>query len=387
MGNPQLQVLFVLEYYSPHVGGVETLFQSLVEGLQQRGVQCTVLTQRFRPDLPAREQTSNGALIRRIRVPNRYFFTFFAFFHALSLARKADVLHTTSYNAALPAFLAGALFRNPVIITFHEAWGKLWFRLPFQSRISAWGHYQFEQLLLTLPFRYFIGVSKATSRRLAEEKVDTSRIRTIYNGLDYSVYATPIDEKPPVPPPNFTYTYFGRIGMSKGLDQLLPAAKKLAMTYPESTLQLIVPEEPANMRSWLDQTVEKYDLSRQVRIRSSLSKSDLETALRASDWVVIPSYSEGFCFAAAEVVALGIPIVHSGQGALPEVVSNFYVEADGVDHKHLFQALHSAARGDWSYRPFRPFPLSDSVAAYQKLYESLFSKAGGPSAFENHRDS
>ncbi len=374
MGKPQLQVLFVLEYYYPHVGGVETLFHSLVEGLQESGVQCTILTQRFQPDLPARERTVSGAFVRRIRVPNRYIFTFIAFFHALRLARKADVLHTTSYNAALPAFFAGALFRRPVIITFHEAWGKLWFRLPFQHRLSARGHYLFEQLLLKLPFRYFIGVSRATSRRLAEEGVPDERIRTIYNGLDYSGYPSPAGSQPSVPPPNFTYTYFGRIGLSKGLDQLLPAAKKLAMAYPESTLQLIVPDQPAAMRQWLQETVERLELTSQVRIRSSLSKVELEEAIRASDWVVIPSYSEGFCFAAAEVVALGVPIVHSGQGALPEVVSGYYVEAGGPDHQSLFEGLEKAAVGSWTHRPFRPFPLSDSVAAYQALYQTLFSQ-------------
>lgn len=374
MGKPRLQVLFVLEYYYPHVGGVETLFQSLVEGLQERGIQCTILTQRFLPDLPARERTASGALVRRIRVPNRYVFTFIAFFHALGLARKADILHTTSYNAALPAFLAGVVFRRPVLITFHEVWGKLWFRLPFQNRLGARGHYLFEQLLLKLPFRYFIGVSRATARRLAEEGVHKKRIRTIYNGLDYTDYPDPRERQPPVVPPDFTYTYFGRIGMSKGLDQLLPAAKKLAIAYPESTLQLIVPDKPAAMRQWLQETVERLGLTARVSIRSSLSKVELEEAIRASDWVVIPSYSEGFCFAAAEVAAMGVPIVHSGQGALPEVVSGYYVKAAGPDHQSLFAGLEKAAIGSWTHRPFRPFPLADSVAAYRALYQTLFSR-------------
>jgi len=386
MGQTQLQVLFVLEYYYPHVGGVETLFQSLVDGLQERGVQCSILTQQFQPDLPAREHAESGAYIRRIRVPNRYFFTFIAFFHALGLARKVNVLHTTSYNAALPAFFAGLLFRRPVLITFHEAWGRLWFKLPFQSRIGAWGHYLFEQLLLKLPFRYFIGVSRATSCRLAEEGVSTKRIHTIYNGLDYSAYPGPPEGQPPVAPPNFTYTYFGRIGISKGLDQLLPAAKRLAMAYPESTLQLIVPDEPASMRQWLGATVERLELTAQVTIRSSLSKADLRDVLRASDWVVIPSYSEGFCFAAAEVVAMGIPVVHSGQGALPEVVSGYFAEAEGPDHQSLFRALKKAAEGSWTYRPFRPFPLADSVAAYQELYQTLFSQRGTPNELEKDRN-
>jgi len=45
---------------------------------------------------------------------------------------------------------------------------------------------------------------------------------------------------------------------------------------------------------------------------------------------VIPSYSEGFCFAALEACALNIPVISSDMGALKETVSNKHLKL-----KHL----------------------------------------------------
>lgn len=365
---PQTRILFVLEYYYPHIGGVETLFHQLVTALQQSGVTCTILTQRFSPALAAKERTPAGTTIRRLAVPNRYLFTLVAFLMGFSYFRKTDLIHTTSYNAAIPAFLGGLFFRKPVLITFHEAWGKLWFQLPFMSRLAASGHYAFEQVLFRLPFRYFIGVSQATSQRLLEEGVPPKRIKTIYNGLNYSAFHNHPHHQP-APVSAFQMTYFGRIGLSKGLDLLLPAFAHLVKTYPHGHLQLIVPEKPTKMVTWLRKTITRLGIENHTTVFFSLPQKDLQEKLRASNWVVIPSYSEGFCFAAAEAVAMGIPIVHSGQGALPEVVSGYFVEANSHETDDLLEALLQAAAGDWSYRPFRPFPLTDSVAQYMSLYQ------------------
>ena len=74
--------------------------------------------------------------------------------------------------------------------------------------------------------------------------------------------------------------------------------------------------------------IEEYDLHSCVRIFHHLSKPELIEKITQSDAVVIPSYSEGFCYAAVESVALGMPIISSGRGALPEVVSGKFITLD-----------------------------------------------------------
>ena len=43
---PSPTILFCLDYYYPHVGGAEVLFQNLAEGLVARGWRAIVVTQR-----------------------------------------------------------------------------------------------------------------------------------------------------------------------------------------------------------------------------------------------------------------------------------------------------------------------------------------------------
>jgi glycosyltransferase involved in cell wall biosynthesis len=56
----------VLTYYAPHWTGLTRIAQYAAEGMAARGHQVTVLTSRFRGDLPA-EETRNG--VRVVRVP------------------------------------------------------------------------------------------------------------------------------------------------------------------------------------------------------------------------------------------------------------------------------------------------------------------------------
>jgi glycosyltransferase involved in cell wall biosynthesis len=124
------RLLFVLEYFHPHVGGVETLFGELTAGLAQRGYDVTVLTCGL-PGAP-REERWRGVHIVREPVPSiaaRYLFTLKAIPRAVRLARQADIVHTTTYNAAIPAWIAARLARRRAVVTVHEVYADQWNRL------------------------------------------------------------------------------------------------------------------------------------------------------------------------------------------------------------------------------------------------------------------
>ena len=209
-----MKILFILELYYPNIGGIEKLFKTLAEKLVEEGNEVTVITTRFRRGLPA-EENLNGVHIKRLKISSRFVFTFFGVFGMLREAFSADIIHTTSYNAAFPARLAGLIARKRVIITFHEAWGKLWFKMPFTDKISKTLFFIYEQFILHLGFYRFVAVSDYTANSLARMGVSKKRIIRIYNGLDYSKY----DDTNYSPPKEFTFTYFGRLGISKGFQQ------------------------------------------------------------------------------------------------------------------------------------------------------------------------
>jgi glycosyltransferase involved in cell wall biosynthesis len=373
-----LKILFVLENYHPNIGGVETLFKNLNDKLQDKDATTCVLTNRLSNHHPYFERTGTCS-IYRFRFFNRYLFTALAFLPVLKLAPGFDLVHTTSYNAALPAFLGAKLSRKKVIVTFHEVWGNLWFALPHMALPAKILHFLFEWFLLRLPFDQFIAVSAFTARKLKENGVPTHKIKLVHNGIDYADFSLGNSvgsgsEMTGSKTSEFTYTYFGRLGISKGLDILLEAATIFSQQVPRSKLKLILPLYPLSFLKKIKTQVQALGLQQHVAFLHELPFDELKSELLASHCVVIPSYSEGFCFAAAECSALGVPIVSSGRGALPEVVSGRFLHLEKLDANSLASALVKASRGDWKHVPLKKFELNRTLEQYLSLYRELTSK-------------
>jgi glycosyltransferase involved in cell wall biosynthesis len=322
------------------------------------------VTTRFREELK-KEEVLEGIQIYRVNCYNRFLFSFFSLPVILRHAKNYDVIHTTSYNAALPAWLAARIRRKPVLITFHEVWGQLWWQLPFASFPSRLAFYTWEQLLLKLSFNRFIGVSEFTRKALIDSGISKENTQRIYNGMDYKDFEGYQHQ----PPERFTFTYFGRLGISKGLDLLIPAMKSHLADYPESRLKLIIPTYPRSMFKRIVRLIEEHGIGAQVDFMHNLPRKKLFDEICHSSCVTVPSYSEGFCFVAAEVVALGVPIISSQRGALKEVVGGKMIAMRAQTVEALAEAMNRAREGDWLVKEVPAYQLEDSVQQYINLYE------------------
>lgn len=369
-----MRILFVLEHFHPYIGGAERLFQELTTALVREGQEVTVVTTRFRQDLPVREDFG-GVHIHRITCRNRFLFSFLSLGAVWRHARKCDLVHTTSYNAALPAWLGARLAGKPVVITFHEVWGRLWNRLPFIPFPLRLAYRMWEVLILQLRFDRVIAVSRATQRALEMAGVPPSRIDLIYNGLDYDRFPNNRHR----PSRGFSFTYFGRLGASKGLDLLLPAAARFLRDYPEARFNLVIPRYPESLYLQVMRLMSDQGLAGQVDIKHDLSREKLFEVILGSSCVVIPSYSEGFCFVAAEAVALGVPVISSQKAALEEVVGGSFLPIEPFTIEGLVEALAKAHKGEWAFRKPVHFPLQESVERYLALYREWLSVRTGAS--------
>ena len=361
-----MKILFVLEHYHPYLGGAEKLFKQLAEGLAARGDEVTVLTTRFKKDLPDQE-IIGGVHVERVQCYNRFLFTLFSLPRLAVLARQVDFIHTTTYNAALPAWLMGRLYRKPIILTFHEVWGKLWFELPFLTKTQRWLYYSFEQLITRLPFDHYVAVSDATRQALIATGIPEGKIQLIYNGIDYAAFENYQWEAPE----KFTVLYFGRLGVSKGLDLLIPAWGTFVVHHPESKLQLVIPKYPEGLYRTIQQLIEQWCPAKNIELRHELPNEELYQLVRNASAVVIPSYSEGFCFVAVEAMAIGTPIISSGRGALAEVVHGPYVQLTEHSVAGMAKSLEDAFQQEWLHRPPRNFPLQRAMEAYLVFYNQL----------------
>src|SRR4029077_12532559 len=69
--------------------------------------------------------------------------------------------------------------------------------------------------------------------------------------------------------------------------------------------------------------------------------SDRRALYEGARLLVLPSFHEGFGLPVLEAMSLGIPVVTSDRGALPEVVGDAGLTVDAEDHRALADAIHA----------------------------------------------
>ncbi|MCO6484356.1 MAG: glycosyltransferase family 4 protein [Saprospiraceae bacterium] len=361
-----MKVLFVLEHFHPYIGGAESLFLSLARELVAQGHGVGVVTTRFRSDLPEVEMM-DGITIHRVTCHNRFLFSFFSLSRVWKVAGAYDLIQTTSYNAALPAWIVAFLRRMPAVITFHEVWGRLWWQLPWIPMPMRLAYWCWERWILLLPFHRFVAVSRATAQSLIHAGKSPKAVTLIYNGLPEFPWAAYGHQ----PPGSFIFTYFGRLGYSKGLDILVPAALRFLEAHPDARFCCIIPTYPRPLYNRILRQIHSSVHAGRIELWHDLDPDRLFHLVAHSSCVVIPSYSEGFCFVAAEAVAIGVPVVHSGRAALAEVAGGKTITIDNLTEAAMYKALVDAHREAWTVSPPRSFPLEDAVRGYVALYEEV----------------
>lgn len=358
----------MLESFYPNVGGVEHLFYQLANKLVESGWKVTILTAR-----PYVKTNSNEAqhVFSSVTIPfrSRYLFTLFAFVYCLFLVPRNNIVHTTTYNAAIPAYLVSKVFNKKCIVTFHEYWGRLWFEFPFLSSLQRWLYFYFEKAVAKLKFDKFVAVSNYTKGSLITAGVDYRRILTIYNGIDYDQYPQkPIRAKKNMP---FRFLFVGRAGISKGLNILVDAVKLLRGREVEVIIQSPDTRQFGVLARIQAVVVKKRLQDVIVFKKEKLSSRELVDLMLKVDCLVVPSYSEGFCFSAVEACAIGLPVIHSGRGALKEVVSGRYLIFDKMKPRSLALKLEKAIKGEFVSQKLNKFELATTVSKYIELYEKL----------------
>lgn len=367
------KILFVLESYFPNIGGVENLFKLLAESLVSRGFEVEVLT--AKSQIPLNQKILNGVKITQIPFRSRFIFSFVGWIWGLSL--HADIIHTTSYNAALSAFVISMLRNKKIIVTFHELWGELWYKLPFLNNLQKSIYNRYEKFIANLNFDKFIAVSDYTKESLIEAGIKAEKILRIYNGIDYDKFHAElagIDNK--LQKSEFTFLFTSRAGVSKGLDILVEAVKELSHIVHRTSHSYRVVVHSSDDRQFgilkkIEDKAREYNLERVSFDRSRYTDEEWIELVSNANCVIIPSYSEGFSFVAAETCALGVPVIHSGKGALKEVVSGKFLEFENMNPRDLAEKMKLAMQDKFDEIPLKKFELKDSVLEYIKLYSEL----------------
>src|SRR3989338_6361631 len=328
-----MKILFICENYYPHQGGAEVLFKNLAEGLVQAGDEVSVITHLL-PNTPKHEIIDGVKVSRVFSFGSRYVFSFFSILRAIIASRRHDLIQTTTFNAAFPAWLAAKMTGKPAVLTVHEVWTGKWKEIAGFPRWQCWIHDFLERMIYRLPFDRYVCVSEATKRDLLKIGIPPEKATTIYNGFDYSFWdpakftekdAHNFREQHNLRD-KFVFFSWGRPGPSKGFEYAIKAMPAIIKEVPNALLLLMFGsvEKYTKKYAGLMSFIREINLPDHIRIIPSLPHEQLGIALKAADAVIIPSVSEGFGYTTLEAVAMKKPVIISNAGSLPEVVSGEY---------------------------------------------------------------
>lgn len=381
-----MKILFICENYLPHYGGAEVVFKNLAENYVKKGHQVTLLTHQL--EGTRKEEEING--VKVIRVPSfnsRYVFSFTAIPQAIKLAKKHDIIQTTSFNGAPPAWLASKLTRKPVVITVHEVWRKKWQKVTGFSWWKSQLHEFLEWAIYSLPYNHYICVSNSTKKDLLRVKIKENKVSAIHNGLDYQFWNDEDLDEEKVKgireeirekfglQDKFVYFSWGRSGSSKGFEYLIKAVPKISQQIPNSVFVLMLgsvekyPQKYQQLMGMIEE-VEKNHPGR-IRLIPPIPHQELRYYLKSFDCAVIPSIAEGFGFNVVEANQMGIPLVGSDAGSIPEVISGRYLLFRNKDSLNLAEKVVLVQEGKWLETPLKRFNWGESVERYLGVYEKL----------------
>lgn len=371
-----MKILFILDLYKPHIGGVEILFENVINWLVAQGHEVKILTSRFNKDLASFEKSDAGVEIYRVG-HNRYDFMFYCLGKWLKLARRADIIHTTTYNSAIPASIIGRITRKKVVLTVHEIFGKLRYRFTWRK---GFFYKLFESFIFKFHYDKYICVSNYTKNNLRIYFwLPDHKLITVYNGVDYDHRNTANFKESDVLAVrkhyhlehNYLWLFFWRPWISKGLIYLVKALPEIVKKIPSFKAVLIVSESPNNKADDVRAFIAHHHLGEHIVRLPGVKYKELGNYILASDVVIVPSLVEWFGFSAAETCALDQQLVVTNVASLTEVVSGKVNFVEPANEQDIAQKVIDFF--EWKYQSIaeKKFLWKDNVEKTLAVYRGL----------------
>ena len=242
-----------------------------------------------------------------------------------------DLVHSHTWYANLAGHLAGLLHGVPHVISAHS----LEPLRPWKAE-QLGGGYALSSWAEKTAYQAASGII-AVSNGMREDilrcypAVDPERVKVVHNGIDLEAWKHPQGQEADaqaaatlkrlgIDPDRPTVVFVGRITRQKGLPHLLRACEQLP-----ADVQVILcagapdtPEIKAEVEGLVARLREKR--TGVVWIEEMLPRPELIAVLAASDVFVCPSVYEPLGIVNLEAMAVGLPVVGSATGGIPDVI-------------------------------------------------------------------
>ena len=286
---------------------------------------------------------------------------------------KIDIVHAHEYKSDLLAYAVSRLHRVPIMATVHGLIRNNW-----KNRV----YIGLDQVVLKR-FDRVVAVSEETRRMLETHGLKRERLVVIHNGIVVENYAR---ERHPrgflrgrlaLPKEAVLIGNVGRLSPEKGQRDFLTAAAAVARSHPSARFLLI--GSGPDQRS-LEDYARSCGIGDRVFFTGHLE--DVRPSYADLDVLALTSHTEGFPNVVLEALCMGVPVLATAVGGVPEIIEDGTTGVLVAPHQPgavaeglrrlLEQPLWGAALADTGRRRVvQTLSFAARVAKEEKIYREL----------------
>ncbi len=232
---------------------------------------------------------------------------------------RPRMVHTHTSKAGAVGRVAAWLARIPIVI--HTPHGHLFY--GYYGPAISWVIRLFERLLALITDRIVTLTDRGAQEHVQYRIAAPDKFVTIPSGITLSVFrSVRIDpavkrKELGLPEEGPTVGTVGRLVPIKGHEWLLKAAPRVLAEFPHATF-VFLGEGP--LLGQLQQLAAELGITSHVMFLGA--RQDVPECLAIFDLFAFPSINEGMGRALIEAMAVGLPVVASRVGGIPDVVAD-----------------------------------------------------------------
>jgi glycosyltransferase involved in cell wall biosynthesis len=150
----------------------------------------------------------------------------------------------------------------------------------------------------------------------------------------------PAWEARPAPPRPGYFLFVGTLEPRKNIGRLLDAYERLLARHPDAPPLWLAGRVQKESSEWLAR-VGRAPLAGRVTYLGYIASSDKRDLYAGALALLVPSLYEGFGLTALEAMTVGVPVIASRRGSLPELLGQAAVEIDPEDSASISHAMAS----------------------------------------------
>lgn len=293
---------------------------------------------------------------------------------------RVDIVHAYGFYGNVAAIPAARLAGVPVVIASVRDRGA--YLTPSQLRAQRYACRLADCVLVN---------AEAIRNWLVENGYDPASITVIGNGIDITRFRpaeapgeTDVHREFGFPPGAPLVVLVARLEESKGTADLIDAMAMVAARRPDVRALLVGGGTPAATAALTDR-VRQLGVGAMVAFAGH--RLDVPRLLRAATMSVLPSRSEGLPNVVLEAMAVGVPVIATAVGGVPEVVvdgvtgllvpaADPSVLAAAIERLLAEPALAARLGAAGRQLVVERFSMERMVRATEQLYQSLWNRAG-----------